>query len=255
MLESLDFSKFSMFKKNNREYCEEKFSGAISCDVLRSISSSTTFNGFTTVESRLKLISRSSGGSIAVAGNDSIKNPQKLIESLAELARLRQATSNSKRLGFMSRKHDLWDSLMPQFGRMKEFLLDVKRNNVGAVLELSKSLHDVSYLEYELSIATNIRSFLIAFTTDGLQDGLVGIELIGPSGAIILNRVVALNGVDLSLPVEFAVDHVLASSSTVYRLRVFARAAHPVYMFEFVKYRYAGLKRIPVSPFAEVLAI
>ena len=255
MLENLDFSKFAMFKKNNREYCEEKFSGVISCNVLHSISSSTTFNGFTTVESRLKLISRNSGGSIAVAGNDSIKNPQKLIESLAELARLRQATSNSKRLGFMSRKHDLWDSLMPQFGRMKEFLLDVKRKNVGAVLELSKPLHDVPYIEYELNIATNIRSFLIAFTTDGLQDGLVGIELIGPSGSIILNRVVALSGVDLSLPVEFAVDHVLASSSTTYRLRVFARAAHPVYMFEFVKYRYAGLKRIPVSPFAEVLAI
>ncbi|MNG41505.1 hypothetical protein D3C84_1307260 [compost metagenome] len=60
---------------------------------------------------------------------------------------------------------------------------------------------------------------------------------------------------DLSLPVEFMVDHVVVPLSTDYRLRVFARASHPVYMFELVKYRYAGLKRFPVYPFVEILTI
>ncbi|WP_019582572.1 glycosyltransferase family 2 protein [Pseudomonas mandelii] len=255
MLDGLDVSEFSTIKKNNKKYCEEHFSGLISCGVLDSISKSTVFNGFTTVEGRLKQISRSHGGSISVAGNDSIKSPQKLIESLEELAKLRQATSVSKRLGFMARKHDLWENLMPQFGRMKEFSLVAKGSNSDIILELSKSLHDVPYLEYAINISASIRSILLAFATDGLQDGLVGIELVGPSGAIILNRVVSLSTVDLSAPVEFAVDHVVVPMSTDYRLRVFARAPHPVYMFELVKYRYAGLKRFPVYPFMEVLTI
>lgn len=255
MLESLDFSKFSEIKENNKNYCAEHFSGEISCGVLESISKPSTFNGFTTIEGRLKLISRNHGGSISVAGNDSIKSPQKLLESLEELARLRRATSVSKRLGFLARKHDLWDSLMPQFGRMKEFSQAVKGDHVSSILELSKSLHDVPYVEYAINISANVKSILIAFSTDGLQEGSVGIELVGPSGSIVLNRVVSLSGVDLSLPVEFMVDHVVTPLATDYRLRVFARSPHPVYMFELVRYRFAGLKRIPVYPFVEVLTI
>lgn len=255
MLDSLDASEISTFKQNNKKYCEEHFSGLSSCEVLDSISKSATFNGFTTVESRLKLLSRSHGGGITVATSESIKSPQKLIESLEELARLRQATSTSKRLGFMARKHDLWESLMPEFRRLKEFSLVAKGNRADIILELSKSLHNVPYLEYAINTSANIRSILLAFATDGLQDGLIGIELVGPSGAIILNKVISLNTVDLSLPVEFAVDYISVDPSVGYKLRVFARASHPVYMFELVRYRYAGLKRLPVYPFVEISTV
>jgi glycosyltransferase involved in cell wall biosynthesis len=255
ILESFESLDFQQLKDNNRKYCEENFSGLISCSVLESITESAKFNGFSTVESRLKLIASEHGGNIAVPANDVIKSPKKLIESLEELAKLREAKSTSKRLGFMTRKHDLWESLMPQFGQMKEFSLAAKSGNGDIVLELSKSLHDVPYVEYAIALPATIKSIMVAFTTDGLQDGLVGVELVGGSGSVIFNRVVSLSGVDLSLPVEFMVDHVTASSSSDYRLRVFARASHPVYMFELVKYRYAGLKRLPVYPFVEISTV
>ncbi|MFJ4195319.1 glycosyltransferase family 2 protein [Pseudomonas sp. NPDC089534] len=255
MLENLDASEISAFKKNNREFCEEHFSGAISCKALESISKSSAFNGFTTVESRLKQLVRGQGGSIAVATGDSINSTHKLIESLEELARLRQATSISKRLSFMARKHDLWESLMPAFSRMKEFSLATKGKSADTILELSKSLHDVPYLEYTINTSANIRSILLAFATDGLQDGLVGIELVGSSGEIILHKSVALSSVDLSSPVEFSVDYVAEDPLADYKLRVFARAPHPVYVFELVKYRYAGLKRLPIYPFVEISTV
>ncbi|MHC3823825.1 MULTISPECIES: glycosyltransferase family 2 protein [Pseudomonas] len=255
VLEGLDFSKFSEMKKNNKKYCNEHFSGVLSCRVLASISKPTTFNGFTTVEGRLKLMSKSHGSHISIAGGDVIKDPQKLLESLEELARLRQAASRSKRLGFLSRKHDLWDNLMPQFAKLKEFSQQAKSGSSEIKLELSKSLHDVPYVEYSINFPAAIKSVLIAFATDGLQDGLVGIELVGATGSIVFNGVASLSGVDLSLPVEFVVDQAAVSSSADYRLRVFARTSHPVYMFELVKYRYAGLKRFPVYPFVEISTV
>jgi glycosyltransferase involved in cell wall biosynthesis len=255
VLENLDVSEFSTFKNNNKAYCEESFSGVNSCAVLNSISSSTVFNGFTTVEGRLKLMSSGHGANVSIPANDVIKSPKKLIESLEELARLRQASSISKRLGFMARKHDLWESLMPQFGQMKEFSQAAKGGGTDIILELSKSLHDVPYVEYAIDVPATIKSILVAFTTDGLQDGLVGVELVGPSGSIIFNRVISLSGVDLSLPVEFIVNQIAVPLSAEYRLRVFARASHPVYMFELVKYRYAGLKRLPVYPFVEISTV
>ncbi|MEE9676824.1 glycosyltransferase [Pseudomonas moraviensis] len=255
MLQSLDGVDFQEVKNNNRAYCEQQFSGSTSCSVLDFITQSAKFNGFSTVESRLKMIASEHGGSIALPANDVIKSPKKLIESLEELARLRQAASNSKRLGFMARKNDLWESLMPQFGQMKEFSQAAKSGSTNIVLELSKSLHDIPYAEYPIAIPATIKSIMVAFTTDGLQDGLVGVELVGGGGSVVFNRVVSLSGVDLSLPVEFTVDHVTASSSSDYKLRVFARATHPVYMFELVKYRYAGLKRLPVYPFVEISTV
>lgn len=256
LLESLSATDISKFKENNKKYCEEQFSGLISVGVLESITDATKFNGFTTIESRLKLLSRNHGGAgISIATNESVKSPTKLIESLEELARLRQAASLSKRLGFMSRKHDLWESLMPEFRRLKDFSQVAKGSGTEVVLELSKSLHDVPYLEYVIKTSSNIRSILLAFATDGLQDGLIGIELVGPSGAIVSHKVTSLNMVDLSLPVEFAVDHVNVDHLSDYKLRVFARALHPVYMFELVKYRYAGLKRLPVYPFVEISTV
>lgn len=255
MLESLDESTILKFKESNRKYCAEIFSGSTSCQVLDSITKGAAFNGFTTVESRLKLLARNQCVGVPIASNDSIKSPQKLIASLEELARWRHGASVSKRLGFMARKHDLWASLMPEFRRLKEFSLFAKNGGTDIVLEMSKSLHDVPYLEYTINASANIRSILLAFATDGLQDGLIGIELVGPSGEIILNKFIPLNSVDLSLPVEFSVDYVNVSSLTDYKLRVFARASHPVYMFELVKYRYAGLKRLPVYPFVEISTV
>ncbi|WP_454564559.1 glycosyltransferase family 2 protein [Pseudomonas sp. AIG] len=255
MLESLDESTISKFKENNRKFCAEFFSGSTSCQVLDSISKGAAFNGFTTVESRLKLLARNQCVGVPIASNDSIKSPQKLIASLEELARWRHGASVSKRLGFMARKHDLWASLMPEFRRLKEFSLSAKNGGTDIILEMSKSLHDVPYLEYAINASANIRSILLAFATDGLQDGLIGIELVGPSGEIILNKFIPLNSVDLSLPVEFSVDYVSVGSLTDYKLRVFARASHPVYMFELVKYRYAGLKRLPVYPFVEISTV
>ncbi|VVM78731.1 glycosyltransferase family 2 protein [Pseudomonas fluorescens] len=255
MLESLDESTISKFKENNRKFCAEFFSGSTSCQVLDSISKGAAFNGFTTVESRLKLLARNQCVGVPIASNDSIKSPQKLIASLEELARWRHGASVSKRLGFMARKHDLWASLMPEFRRLKEFSLFAKNGGTDIILEMSKSLHDVPYLEYAINASANIRSILLAFATDGLQDGLIGIELVGPSGEIILNKFISLNSVDLSLPVEFSVDYVNVGSLTDYKLRVFARASHPVYMFELVKYRYAGLKRLPVYPFVEISTV
>ncbi|QHF52062.1 glycosyltransferase family 2 protein [Pseudomonas sp. S49] len=255
MLNGLDVSEFSAVKRNNQKFCQDSFSGTISCKVLESISSSSAFNGFTTVESRMKLIPRNHVGNISVLGNDLIRDPRKLIESLEELARLRQATSVSKRLGFMARKHDLWESLMPEFGGMKNFSRVVKETNTDIILELSRSLHDVPYLEYEINASANIRSISLAFATDGLQDGLIGIEVVGASGAIVLHKVVSLNTVDLSVPVEFDISYIAGGMSADCKLRVFARTSHPVYMFELVRYRFAGLKRLPVYPFVEFLTM
>lgn len=255
LLDGLDVSKFSILKMNNKAYCEEQFSGASSCKVLESISKSADFSGFSAVESRFKLLSRNDSIGITIRGSESIKSPQKLIESLEELARLRQAVSISRRLRFMSRRHDLWETLMPQFGRIKEFSLAAKKRGANIVLELSKSLHNVPYVEFSVVISTNIKSISLAFATDGLQEGIIGIELVGPSGSIIFNSIVSLNKVDLSLPVEFLVGRNVIPSMTNYRLRVFARAAHPVYVYELVKYRYAGLKRLPVYPFMEVSTV
>jgi len=255
ILDGLDVSDFSNVKSKNKKFCEDVFSGVSSCKVLENISRSAVFNGFTTVESRMKLIPRNGVGGRAVIGSDFIRNPHKLIESLEELAKLRQATSASKRLGFMARKHDLWESLMPEFGQMKKYSRIVKDANEAIILELSRSLHDVPYLEYEINTSTNIKSISLAFATDGLQDGLVGIELVGPSGAIVLHKVISLNTVDLSLPVEFDVGYIAGGLSQGCKLRVFARASHPVYMFELVRYRFAGLKRLPVYPFIGLLTI
>lgn len=255
VLEGLDFSCFAEMKNNNKRYCEERFSGRINCNVLNSISQSTSFNGFTTVEGRLKLMSKSHSSHISIAGGDAIQNPEKLVASLEELARLREAAARSKRLRFLSRKHDLWDSLMPQFGKLKEFSLHAKTARANVILELSRSLHNIPYIEYEVNFPSSIKSIMIAFATDGLQDGLVGIELVGSTGAIVYNSVSSLGGVDLSLPVEFLVDQSAVSPSAGYRLRVFARSSHPVYIFELVKYRYGGLKRVPLYPFVEISTV
>ncbi|HWH88321.1 MAG TPA: glycosyltransferase [Pseudomonas sp.] len=255
MLESLDVSSISKFKENNKKYCAEMFSGMTSSQVLDLISKKATFNGFTTVENRLKILARNHSNINFITTNDSLKSPRKLIHSLEELARWRHAASVSKRLGFMARKHDLWDSLMPEFRDLKAFSVSAKKGGTGIVLEMSKSLHDIPYLEYPINSSKKIKSILLAFATDGFQDGLIGIELVGASGEIILNKFLSLHSLDLSSPVEFRVDDGNVDSSAEYKLRVFARASHPVYIFELVKYRYAGLKRLPVYPFVEISTV
>lgn len=254
MLEGLNFSDFSNFKQRNKRFCEEHFSGLESCQVLNSISESSVLAGFSTVESRMKLLLANQGGSDVTSGG-TLRAPHKLAESLNELAILRHMISTSRRLSFMARKLSLWESLMPQFGRMKEFSLAAKKVNTATVLELSKSLHDVPYLEYVVDILAGVKSIQIAFTTDGLQDGIVGVELVDSSETIVFNKILSMKNLNLSLPVEFVVDCAIVISSSNYKLRVFAQASHPVYIFELVKYSYAGLKRRPVFPLMEILTV
>jgi glycosyltransferase involved in cell wall biosynthesis len=254
-LETLTNNTFEHMKDRNRTYCEERFSGTINCEVLSAICAHSKFNGFTSVEGRLKQITGRNPISTALSANDAIKEPQRLLDSLNELAKRRHASVSSRRTSFLAAKSDLWDSLLPQFSTFKESIEYLRIQNPKSVLELSRSLHDIPYSEYPISLSESVKSISLVFSTDGLQEGIIGIEIVNPAGQIIYNRSKSLSALDLSNSVEFPVEKLELHGTTECKLRVYCSSAHPVYIFELVNYRRAGLKRHALFPLAKILSM
>ena len=110
-------------------------------------------------------------------------------------------------------------------------------------LELSPPLSAVPYLSYPVVLEEGPYRRLRALIWGGSSEpgGLIGIELVDPSGAIRLHEVASLPSVDTPIDLEFDAQSLVIDEAGTYELRVFARNARTAHLLERVD---RGVRRI-----------
>jgi hypothetical protein len=235
------------YKAANAKFCRTEFSGERNVAVLNNINAASPSLTATSIEGRLKdlLFSKSPVVLQPTVHSDSLR------AGLTELSRARARSRKMRR--FQRRKpDDLWPFLSPAFEDIRQSMIDRGIHTASRYLQLSDALHDRPYVEYPLVIDKGrLGSVACAFTSEGLQDGELGIELVTPDGHIARNTAVELSSVDLNLPVKFDLEGVIVPSKDVWRVRFFTRSDWPIYVFELAEYTGIKLKRRAVAPFVK----
>jgi glycosyltransferase involved in cell wall biosynthesis len=247
-------------KANNAKYCEVNFAGKDNVSAIEKMLESAPAVGFASVESRLRLLvwvsvkgAAQSKGPIQskeAAQSSYASDLHSLNTSLVELARMRKSHRRYRSLRLFLGRDDLWSSISPAFEEIRRDITKRGARKSGMKLELSDSLHDRPYAEYPLVLRPGkLRSISCAFASEGIHEGIVGLEILSSDGTLLLRKELDLSALNLHTPVVFDAKDIKVSNHSDFRARIFARSDWPLYVFEFAAYR--GLRRNPVTPFAQ----
>jgi hypothetical protein len=236
--------------RNNTEFCRKHFHGSVNERALLDILEKAPPVDMTIVENRLKDLVQmreavSPIGTAAVSSKD-------LLLNLQELARVRNRRRHSKILRFYKAGEDLWPDVAPVYQEIKLKLQEQGIYRRKRRLELTESLHDRD-LEFPVKFPAGIlKSISAVFSTDGVQNGKIGLELLDKHGVAIARATRDLAKTDLHGPLEFDLNDMAISAPAMYTIRLFAQSAWPVYSFELVQYRFFRLSRKPIAPFLKL---
>jgi glycosyltransferase involved in cell wall biosynthesis len=250
---SRDPASWNEIRRRNSEFCRKEFSGAVNERALAEILRNAPPVGLTTVENRLRDLYKIRETSASSALNLTALSTQELQINLGELARIRRQRSHSRLTRLFASKHDLWRDIDPAFDDIKRFMDEQGFHRPGRVLELSDSLQNQDYIEFSMHFPTGtLKSINAVFSTDGIQKGTVGLELLDVDGNAIFYTARDLSEVDLHGPVEFDMNEMKIAEPKIFHLRLFARSPWPVYTFEMVQYSPWRISRKSIAPFMKL---
>lgn len=176
---------------------------------------------------------------------------RKALTLAAELERFRQRRF-TRWLARIKPGQDLSDAVSPAFQQLKDDSLLFTPDLHGFRLQPSANLADVPFLAYPLNTQhTNLRGILLAVITDlPPRHGEFGIEILSPANTIVVQRTVACTEIEDQTPVRLEFPAVPGSDQAGFWLRVFVRSVtEPIRIFEWQKYRWAGLGRLHTRAF------
>ncbi|SPR97617.1 glycosyltransferase [Cupriavidus taiwanensis] len=179
-----------------------------------------------------------------------------LIERMAqELDHYRTAQKNTWRNRFGLINVDLWDDVSPNFSNVKAYTESAGWRQRRSALGLSESLHSIPYREYFVTPYKQgvLRAVRLAFSAVCQPKGLLGLEVVSPDNTILDHVVLQIAEQDLYQPVEFKTKSVQFTSPGLWKIRIFAQARLPVYLYEFSNRRLFGLRKAHPTPFMELL--
>jgi hypothetical protein len=255
MLEELlqNAAKWGEIRRRNSEFCKKEFSGAVNESALMEMLKNAPPVGMMAVESRLRDLYKMRESSVSAGPNLSALSTQELRINLGELARIRRQRRHSKLIRLFAAKSDLWRDIAPAFEDIKRFMEEQGFYGPGRVLELTDSLHDQDFIEFSLDLpAGTLKTISSVFSTDGIQKGIVGLELLDSEGNALFNTTRDLSEVDLHGPVEFDMRELKIAGPARFRVRLFARSSWPVYTFEMVRYSPWRTSRQSIAPFMKL---
>ncbi|TIM68818.1 MAG: glycosyltransferase [Mesorhizobium sp.] len=237
------------YKKANTMFCRRHFSGEQNVAVLNRILENAPAISPTTVESRLKEMYFSKPSVSA----GSALNTESLKASLLELSLLRSRIRMYRRFKPRFAREDLWSRISPAFEDIRRYVQINRARPPASYLELSDAIQDKAFVEYPVELKQGkIRNISCAFSSDGIHEGVVGVELVNPSGEITKQATISLEATNLHFPVTFDLAETGVPMEGIWRLRFFARSSWPIYILEFAKYSHLGWTRQAVAPFAKV---
>ncbi len=246
-------SKWDEILRRNSEFCKREFPGTANASALAEMLKNAPPVGMTTVENRLRDLYKMRETSVSAGLNLSALSTQELRINLGELARIRRQRRHSKMIRLFAAKSDLWRDIAPAFEDIKRFMEERGFHSPGNVLELTDSLHDQDFIEFSLDMpAGTLKTISSVFSTDGIQKGAVGLELLDSQGSALFNTTRNLSEVDLHGPVEFEMHELQIAEPARFRVRLFARSPWPVYTFEMVRYRAWRMSRQSIAPFMKL---
>lgn len=237
------------YKKANAMFCREQFSGEQNVRVLNEILRTAPAITPTLVESRLKELYSSR----SVSAGSNFSDPEPLRASLLQLSQMRARTRRNQRYRPHRRREDIWPQVSPAFEHIRHY---IEANNIRtntSYLELSDSIHDVAYVEYQIQLKQGrLKSLTCALSSEGIHSGLIGVELVTPDGAIALQSSMDLAPLNLHLPVTFDMENLAVPRDGTWHVRFFTRSTWPVYVLEFAEYSRFGWRRHVTAPFLKI---
>lgn len=236
-------------KERNRAYCASVFSGGGNIAVLREILTGAGFAPSWQLQyRRLALLSSSTGG------NSGGQNELALRRNAQELLNFRRHRRYSWRHRVIARPSDIWNFCGAAFWPLQQAALDNGWKRRGSSLELSDSLHDKTFYDYEVELPAGVYGGLsLAVATDGIKQGKISVELISPVGKVAARANRDLGRINTSAPVQFRFKPVEIGASEIWRVRLRCRSAAPVYVYELVNRRGLNMFYGPPSPFMAFL--
>lgn len=244
---------WSDYKRVNSSFCRAEFSGEQNLTVLNQILQAAPAVTPTVVESRLRkmYLSRVPVG----AGGSPDVEP--LRASLHELSSLRSKIRRYRRFKPRLSHEDLWSRVSPVFDDIRRY---IQANNIrqpGSYLELSDAIQDKEFIEYLVHLKKGeLKSISCGFSSEGIHEGTVGVELVNQNGNIESQVAVVLDATaTLQLPITFDLKGVIVPQDCVWRLRLFARSRWPIYALELARYSHLGWTRHALAPFAKVVYV
>lgn len=237
------------YKKTNAAFCRTQFSGEQNLIVLNEILQSSPAISSALVEIRLKELYLSK----SVSAGSNLFDPEPLRASLLQLSQMRAKTRRNYRYRPHRRREDIWPQVSPAFEDIRQHVLKNKIRSSSSYLELSDSLHDVAYAEYPVHLKKGqLQSVTCALSSEGLHDGLVGVELVAPDDTIAIQTSIDLAPLTLHLPVTFDLKNTFVQQDGIWRFRLFTRSTWPVYVLEFAEYSRFGWSRRVIAPFMKI---
>jgi hypothetical protein len=164
---------------------------------------------------------------------------------------MRKSHRRYRSLRLQNKRDDLWPSLSPAFADIHSYVVEHRIRKAGMSLELSDSLHDRNFAEYEVSLPPGtLESVTCGFASEGVQDGLIALEIFSPDRKIVASNALDLSKLTMHLPIRFLTPGLNVRMSDKFVLRFTARTNWPLYILEFATYSRLGLRRRVVAPFA-----
>ncbi len=233
-------------KTRNARYCKAEFSGAENVKVLQTILAAAPAITPTLVESRLRDLYY-----LRPRAGLETHDTEALRSSLLELSAVRKRV---RRTAYRRRRNaDLWPHISPVFDDIRRHIVEQRLRPNGARLELSDAIQDKDYVEYPVRVtAGKIARVSCAFSSEGIHEGLVGLELVDSSGNIAFHAASELSSLPLRFPVDFDLGGLPVASDGIWRLRLFARSEWPVYVYELATYSRLSRRRSAIAAFAKI---
>lgn len=122
----------------------------------------------------------------------------------------------------------------------------------GERVELSRPLTSNAYLAHRVRLAPgSYRSVTVLVWSSALPGDLLGIELVSPSGELLLHRIAALPRDDEPVTVTLDASGLTVVDPGEHELRIFTRTNQPAFVLEAVHRGRLGLRRPTVRPLVD----
>lgn len=235
------------YKETNAAFCRTQFSGEQNLVVMNEILRRAPAITPTVVESRLKELCFSVSAGSNVASSESLR------ASLLQLSQMRTRSRRNQRYRPHRPREDIWPRVSPAFEDIRQHIIKNKIRSNSSYLELSDSIHDMAYAEYPVHLKQGqLKSLTCALSSEGIHDGMIGVELIAPDGTMVLQSSMDLAPLNLHLPVTFDLQKTIVPRDGTWHIRFFARSTWPVYVLEFAEYARFGWIRRVIAPFIKI---
>lgn len=235
------------YKETNAAFCRTQFSGEQNLVVMNEILRRAPAITPTVVESRLKELCFSVSAGSNVASSESLR------ASLLQLSQMRTRSRRNQRYRPHRPREDIWPRVSPAFEDIRQHIIKNKIRSNSSYLELSDSIHDMAYAEYPVHLKQGqLKSLTCALSSEGIHDGMIGVELIAPDGTMVLQSSMDLAPLNLHLPVTFDLQKTIVPQDGTWHIRFFARSTWPVYVLEFAEYARFGWIRRVIAPFIKI---